>query len=365
MDREYDEDHPACLTMEHPNDLGPANQFIFNLVADYLVHDNAYVIKFGTGQGQRILFQVPPAAVGVDSRSQFKIENYRIYRNDGSWFDAPPESVIHWRGYNPSDSRIGISRLETLRLTLAEEAATQSANVELMKAGMAQPGYIKRPLEAPEWTEEARKRFQESWANQAKQGSRRAPVLEEGMEFADFGVSPKDAQMLDGRRFTLETVARLYGLKNVPAESEEERKQFYSDVLPPICESLSQQLDFSLLLQEYSADDHYFEFDLVEKLRGDPVARYAAITSATGGPWMLRSEARALESLPEVEGADELIVPMNVIVGDNPRPAPNVMPPQDPNKPPAGRLLPRGAEGARPTARRPAGLHRPRPVSPT
>ena len=34
-----------------------------------------------------------------------------------------------------------------------------------------------------------------------------------------------------------------------------------------------------------------------EKLRGDPVQRFAAITSSTGAPWLTRNEARALEEI--------------------------------------------------------------------
>ena len=70
-----------------------------------------------------------------------------------------------------------------------------------------------------------------------------------------------------------------------------------------------------------------FEFDLNEKLRGEPEARFAAITSAVGRPWLTANEARAMENRPPVDGGDELVTPLNVLVGDNPRPAPNVMPP--------------------------------------
>lgn len=333
-DRRLDEDHAAARTMASPNTLDPADAFIRNFVSDYLVHDNAYALKFrGQASGPRTLIRVPAPAVAVNGAGRFTIDSYRIYRADGTHFDVGPEDVIHWRGYNPSDPRIGLSRLETLRLLLAEEAASQSANVELMKSGLAKPGYIKRPIEAPEWSNEARSWFEEDWANRMKSSNRKPPVLEEGMEFADFGVSPKDAQMLDGRRFTREEVARVYGMENCPPSDEDERKAFYADVLPPLTESLAAQLDLSLLRQEYSEDGHYFEFNLNEKLRGDPVQRFQAITAATGAPWLTRNEARALENKPPVDGGEELITPLNVLVGNNPRPAPNVMPPQDPQGP--------------------------------
>ncbi len=338
--RRRDTDHAAILTMDHPNDLGPADQFIFNFVADFLVHENAYALMFRskTPGSPRVLIQLPPPAVGVNSGARFTIDSYRIWRSDGSYFDVPPEDIMHWRGYNPSDPRIGVSRLETLRQLLAEDAASQAANIELLKAGLAKPGYIKRSTEAPEWSEEARQRFQESWANQAASSPRKTPVLEEGMEFADFGVSPKDAEMLAGRQFTSDEVASLYGLEHCPPEDEEERKQFIADVLAPITAQLASQLDFSILLNEYGEKDYYFEFDLNEKLRGDLENRFPAMTAAAGRPWRTVNETRALENMPPIDGGDELTIPLNVSLSGDERapalPAPNVMPIQDPNEPP-------------------------------
>ena len=207
-EREHDPDHPAAKTMAYPNDQGPADRFIFNLVADYLVHDNAYVLKLATSNGGPLqLVQIPPPSVAVEGTGRYTVESYAIYREDGTSLRVDPANVMHWHGYNPSDQRIGLSKLETLRMILAEEAAAQAASIELSRSGLSKPGYIKRPLDAPEWSDPARQRFQESWANQSKSSPRKTPVLEEGMEFADFGVSPKDAEMLDGRRFTNDEVA--------------------------------------------------------------------------------------------------------------------------------------------------------------
>ena len=343
-ERRHDSDHSAALTMRYPNDLDPADRFVWNFVADYLVHDNAYAVKFRNGNGgPRTLIQVPPAAMGINSQARFAIENYRVFLSDGTWRDVAVEDVIHWRGYNPADPRLGVSRLETLRQILAEDTASQAASTELLKAGLSKPGYIKRPLDAPEWSLDAQARFREGWTNQMKQSSRKAPVLEEGMEFADFGVTPKDAEMLAGRKFTLETVAQIYGLSSVPAETDEEQKQFYADVLTPLAEEFASILDFGILEAEYGEDDYYFEMDINSKLQGALENRFQAMTAAAGRPWTTVNEIRARENLPPVEDGDELTIPLNIALGAEEAaernkpllPAPNVMPPQDPNEPPA------------------------------
>lgn len=284
------------------------------------------------------MVSIPSHRVGVIGENGFVAEGYRIWRSDGTFFDVDPQDIIHWRGYNPDNHTKGISPLETLRKTLAEDAAAQGANLELMKAGLAQPGWVSRPLDAPEWSDEAQQRWREGWANQLKGGARHTPVLEEGMEFHDFGVSPKDAEMLDGRRFTVEQVASLYGvplgllgLGGVGGQAglQEQHRQFYADVLPPITEMFASFLNLSILRDEFEARNLYFEFDLDEKLQGDE--RLKALVSAAGAPVLTRNEARAMLNKPPIDGGDEPIVPLNVVEGGKPSPA--VMPPQDPNGP--------------------------------
>lgn len=333
-------DHPAAQTMRYPYEGTTAKRWIFNFVADWLLYDNAYAVKFNNGS-RRTLVRVPPHMVGLVSSSKFTVDGYRVHREDGSTYPETgmlaPANVIHWAGYNPDDPRAGLSQLETLRQILSEEAAAVTASTELLKSGLQKNGWIYRPLEAPDWGLQGREHFEQDLYNRVTGSSKRWPVLEEGMEIRDLGVTPKDAEMLEGRRFTKETVAAEYGLSKVPPEKDEERKQFHSDVLAPLTEDLAEVLDLNLLRAEYGADDLYFEFDLNEKLRGDPIQRFQAITAAVGAPWLLRNEARAMENRPPVEGGDDLIVPLNVIEEgpDSPaRPAPNVMPIQDPNGPP-------------------------------
>lgn len=336
-ERQTAADHPAALSMRRPYQALTAKRWIFNFVADWLIYDNAYAVKF-TGPGNtRTLVRVPPHMMSLLSRSRFTVEGYRVHRTDGTTYPETgmldPSDVIHWVGYDPDDPRTGLSQLETLRQILSEEAAAVTASTELLKSGLQKNGWIYRPLEAPDWGKVGREHFEQDLYNRVTGSSKKWPVLEEGMEIRDLGVTPKDAEMLEGRRFTQETVAAAYGLDSIPPENEEARKQFLGDVLAPLTEDLAEVLDTNLLQSEYAADDYYFEFDLNEKLRGDIENRFQAITASVGGPWQTRNEARARENLPPVDGGDELITPLNVTSGRNPRPAPNVMPPQDPNGP--------------------------------
>jgi hypothetical protein len=103
-----------------------------------------------------------------------------------------------------------------------------------------------------------------------------------------------------------------------------------ADVITPLTKDLAGMLDQRILMRVYDDPSLCFAFNLDERIQGN--ARIQALVSASGGPIMLRNESRAKLNLPPIDGGDEIITPLNVIVGEKPSPA--VMPVQDPNKPP-------------------------------
>jgi hypothetical protein len=263
-------------------------------------------------------------------------EGYRIWRTDGTdLIVEDPNDMIHWRGWNPTDPRLGISPLETLRNVIAEDAALQASIVELAKTGLTGPVYVTRPLDAPDWGNEGRTRFEEDLTNRLRKVSTTPPVMEEGMDIKGLGVSPRDAESLSVRQYATQQNASLFGVPlgmvGLEPASEESQDQFYSDCLPPYCEAFTRQLNLSVLIAEFGLPDYCFEFNLDEKLMGNE--RLKTLTSASGRPVLLTNEARAMLNKPPVDGGEELVTPANVIVGDNPKPSTDIMPIQDPNKP--------------------------------
>jgi hypothetical protein len=55
--------------------------------------------------------------------------------------------------------------LDTLRSVIAEDAALQQAIVELANAGLTEPVWAYRPVEAPNWSKPGPKRFEEDLTN--------------------------------------------------------------------------------------------------------------------------------------------------------------------------------------------------------
>ena len=50
-------------------------------------------------------------------------------------------------------------------------------------------------------------------------------------------------------------------------------------------------------------------------MKGSFEEQATSLQTAVGGPWLTRNEARARQNLPQIEGGDELITPLNVLIG--------------------------------------------------
>lgn len=327
-------DHPAALSLRYPSEEVTQDQWVRQMFKDYLIYANAYSLLTPAAGGQLVVNWMPAAMVEIRGASLFRAEGYRYWKRDGTYEDFLPEQVMHWRGENPQDPRIGFSMLETLRAVTSEEAAMQQAVVELASSGLSGPTVITRDLEAPEWSQNARRGFEEDITNRLRNANKRAVVFEEGMKPINLGMSATDAQMLESRRWTLERVAAAYGVPagmvGLSENIAEAHSEFLSDTLPPYCEDFTKMLNQRLLVRAYNWTEGCFEFNLDEKNMGDD--RLKTLVSASGRPVLLTDEARAMLNLPPVEGGDELVTPLNVQVGDGP-PAPGVMPPPDANAP--------------------------------
>jgi len=138
----------------------------------------------------------------------------------------------------------------------------------------------------------------------------------------------------NSRKLTREEVARSYhvplpmvGILDHATFSNivEQHKQLYQDCLGPWLEMMQQEIELQLLPDLPDRDRVYVEFNINEKLRGSFEEQAAQLQAGVGGPYMTRNEARARLNLPQVDGGDELIVPLNVIAGMTetlPAPAP-------------------------------------------
>ena len=328
---ELDPGHPLREFLHNPTPILPKptslHAWIRSIVEDLALYDLLFVLKLRNEASGRLNgIRVPPTMMEPIGDAWLWAEAFRLKGNRGER-DYAASDVIYLHGHNPEDPRTGLSPVESLRRILAEDAAAGEYRAQLWRNGARVSGVISRPADAPKWSETARNRFESDWRaarTGSGDGAGGTPILEDGMTFATASFSAKESEYLGARRLSREEVAAAYFIPPVFvgilenanfSNVKEQHVSLYADTLGPWLDWISQELELQLLPEFPDVDDVYLEFQIEEKLRGRFEEQAVAIQSSTGAPWMTRNEARALRNLPAVAGGDDLVVPLNVLVG--------------------------------------------------
>lgn len=332
-DRQRLADHPLVRLLARPNPVGKVTRYrlIEQLVSDLAIYDDAYWAKVRASAEAPVgaLVRLPPARTWPIGESWLAVEKYEVRGNTGR-LEIPADQVVHFHGYNPDDQRVGDSPMQALRGLLIEEYEANLSRQQMWRNGARASGFITRPANAPKWSDGARRRFKSEFADVYTGDGPDAggtPILEDGMTYTQAGMDPKAAQYIEARKLTREEVAAAYyiapplvGILEHATYSNirEQHKQLYQDTLGPWLTGIEQDIELQLLpdLDPAGADDRvYVEFNIAEKLKGSFEEQAAQLQTAVGAPYMTRNEARARQNLPHIDGADELIVPLNVLEG--------------------------------------------------
>lgn len=321
--------------LRRPNDRMTQYDLLYSLVGDFALYNRAYwlVLKDpARPEGWRVE-PVPPTWVTVEQDTIFHSPVY--------WVGAPgaqqhgkfgPDEVIDFKAWVPGDPTDSVSPVESLRLTLEEQHHARVYRKQVWRNSGRFGLLFTRPNDAPKWDNSARRRFMEMVREFAGNKGTRAgegPILEDGMDAKRLGFSSADEEWAESTKLSLATCAQVYHVNPTMiglldnanfANVREFRRSLYGDTLGPYITMVEQRLNaFFAPLVGAPADD-YLEFNVESKLRGSFEEQAAVVSTATGRPWQTLNEARKLFNLPPLLGGDEIITPLNVLVGNQASP---------------------------------------------
>lgn len=319
-------DVPAATLAAHPDQRRRTTAFdlMHALVLDVCKHDRYLAQLFTDLDGSMQLVRLPPKTWRFERDATGQPLRAVARRQDGSEFTISLDRCLWLDGF-PSDEQT--SPIAALRGMLDEEELAASYRRDLWRYGGRLAGWISRPLEAPDWTKTGRETFRNGWGNYSAGGARagRTPVLEDGMEYHEAtGVTPEDGQQLESRKLTMSEVASAYHVAPVLVGMMDDanysnvnayRTLLYQDTLGSWFEQIAQAYNERLMPLVADPQRYFYEFNVYGKLKLAFEDQVRIFQSATGGPFMTRNEARRRVNLSRIEGADELIVPLNVIEG--------------------------------------------------
>ena len=324
-------DSPAALLLANPSPQVTAYEWRRALFSDLYLYDLhlSIVTPDADMPSGWSMWRVPPAWIdGYIGGTLWSPDSFIIDTPRGQRVEVPADTCLWLHGYDPADPLRQTSPVEALRDLMAEQVESNTFRRQMWQRGGRFNAYVTRPKDVEQWTDGAFERFKrtfnESWAGRNGTDAGSMPILEDGMEIRQLQFNAREAEWSEAKKLGREDVAGVYhvnpaliwpGSGQTYASAKENARALYNDTLAPKLMEATDKINGRLLPMVGEEPRHYVEYDLSVKLQGSFEERAAVLQSAVGGPWMTRDEARAQFNLPHIDGANELIVPLNVIEG--------------------------------------------------
>lgn len=309
-------DNDLAKLLRRPTNQGTPFKFMYALVSDLSIYDRTLWMKVHDERLGRIrLVRVPPAHFYVEG-DQWEATGVRVFWA-GEELSFKMDEVLYIDGYTPERNYGGVPPMETLRNVINEELSASTYRGSMWKNGARLEHVLTRPLEAKRMSPDAKDRFWQRWNSRytGTINAARTAMLEEGMGIVKVDAyNAREAQYIEGRKFNVEEVARLFYIPPTALGIMEgatysnmtaAQRQLYRETFGPDIEFLQQELMWQLGPEDVS-DKLSVSFDLGSKIEASMEEMAPALQTLTGGPVLTPNEGRARLKLPKTTDGDEL-----------------------------------------------------------
>lgn len=321
--RDRADDHPVEDLMRYPNRINTGSEWRETMQGHVSLRGNAYsAIEVGVNRSINALVPMHPDRVTVRMTPDRELlYDYRepetVARSAGKVTFLQGE-VLHLRGLS-DDGIMGLSPIQQMRESVGMALAAEDYGARFF-ANDTQGGMI---IEMPGTfkDEAAAARFKLSWQEMGTGGNRhKVRVLEAGAKAQKLGMTNKDAQFLEARKYQLEDIARafrvpLHLLNSLDRATfnniEHLGLEFVVHTLGPWLNKWEEAIGRSLIGEDESRR-FYVEFLVDAFLRGDIKSRYEAYASGISASWLAPNEVRKRENLSPLPGLDQPLQPLNM-----------------------------------------------------
>lgn len=316
-------DHPLLKLIGRPNPMQGQFEFVETLISYLYLSGNAYLECVGanasreiTGHRQpvtvpRELYVLRPDRVRILPDPVELVGGYE-YRVGGQSVTFPREQILHLKLFNPLDDFYGLSPIQVAALAIDKLNEGDKWNVSLLQNAAVPTGaLISGQRLGDEQFDRLLTQFQDKYQGAAN--ARKPLLLEEGLDWKELGVSPKDMDWVEGTKLSALQIAQIY---NVPAEligvvsathqnRKEARKALYTEVILPALHRLRDALN-SWLVPRFSPDMKLdFNTDKVDAMSDD---RDSLWERATRSDFLTVNEKRDLVGYEAIDSGNVVMV---------------------------------------------------------
>ena len=269
--KEEIEEHDLLNRLHRPNPQEGGAAFIKNTLAYYEIGGNSFLIKVGPNEGPPgELYTMRPDRTRVIPGNQFQpIAGYRYTVNGVDRKpDFRPEEVLHLKAFHPLDDWYGLSALQVASKEIDISAMGREWNMKLLENDARPPGAMVTDgaLDADQ-----RDSIKEQMADDIT-GYKNAAnplVLEGGLRWESFAITPKDMDWLNSDKMTIRKICSV--LKVAPeligdseaktfANYKEARKALYLEAVIPLLSYLRDEFN-NWLTPAWEDPRLYLDFD--------------------------------------------------------------------------------------------------------
>jgi len=246
------------------------------------------------------------------------------YSFDGNVAVYGEQSILHWR--DKGNGLVGMSRLAYMQSTLGIALGAQDQSAKTHAREGRRPGVfmIDKLL-----TPEQRKQIRANFKGLKEAGEDDLLILEAGAKWEPVTLTPAETQLLESRRFSIEDIARWFGIPSVLINDTAKTTTWGTGVqqivegfvkfkLRPMITSLEQAITRRVMTPAQRATMSV-TFSMDALLRSSLKDRAQIYATLVQNGIQTRNECRQLEDLPPMDGGDLLTAQMNLApVGDLP-----------------------------------------------
>lgn len=302
------------LLHDMPNPDMTASTFRQVMMAHLLLWGNAFIEKQMIGN--RIVGLMPLQPAFVQKKRRDNGTFFYEYTNNGKVREIDSRHMMHIPAFS-MDGYMGMSVISCARQIFGNAMAADEASGKTFANGMKSSGLVTMDMAlSPEQRETIRGHVK------SVSDAGGVMVLEKGAGFQQLTMNPQDAELLSTREFSVEEIARWFGVpphmightgKSTSWGSgiEQQNLGFLTFVLETWLDSIEKAISKDLINPEQRSA-YYAEHVVEGLMRSDSAGRAALYSSASQNGWMTREEIRSKENLPHIAGTDTLTVQSNL-----------------------------------------------------
>ncbi len=318
--------HPIIDLLNRPNPSQSYGEFSAWAVAMRLLTGNSYVERiFASGNKYGELWCWMPYSMKIEEHKKASRLPMKYIYDDGQadnkreWLVDPITGacdLLQWKTFNPLDPWYGLSPLAAASMSVDQHNEANAWNMKLLQNNAMPSGALVAgaSLSDPQFTR-LKKELEDNY--QGSKNARKPLLLEGGLDWKQFSLSPADLDWLEGKNVSGREIAAAFGVPTqvIPlmgdqtfANYEQARLALWQDTVVPLASDWADSL--TRWLAPIYGEDFRLEPDTDAIPALEPV-RAQKWTAIAGADFLTINEKRerlGFEPLPS-DGADQVYIP--------------------------------------------------------